>query len=351
MPYKRGQTWIGQIRKNDKRMEKRFKTRQEALNWEVDQRKKPEESWKTPLEYSLGQWANEYLKFAEAKFSDQTFMEKKIVFKLFFNSQDPNQLIKVLTSGKILAHLQIQAKARSGHAANKDRKNLVAAWNWGRKYLEGFPNTNPCLVDKFPEVRQPRYVPPEKDFWKVYDQAQGQDKTMLLAYLHLAARRRELFKLTWEDVDFSESRARLWTRKRQDGTYEFDWLPLTDDLFNALLVHRQGSKSEWVFTDPETGGPYQYRLHWMKRLCGRAEVRHFGIHAIRHLTASILAQSNVPMVQIQAILRHKSLSTTEKYIKRLDGLKPALQLLSRNKKPSSEPSLRNSEKAVLEVVK
>jgi hypothetical protein len=28
--------------------------------------------------------------------------------------------------------------------------------------------------------RQPRYVPPEEDFWKVYEKAEGQDKVMLL---------------------------------------------------------------------------------------------------------------------------------------------------------------------------
>lgn len=228
---------------------------------------------------------------------------------------------------QVLDYLKNQAKNRSGYAANKDRKNVLAAWNWGIKYL-AMPSPNPCLVDSFPESRSPRYVPPEKDFWKVYETAEGQDKTMLLAYLHLAARRSELFRLTWDDVDFANSRARISTRKRLGGSMEYDWLPMTDELFDALLAHKQVTRSELVFPDPETGQSYSARAHFMKNLCRRAGVRKFGFHAIRHLTASILAQANVPMVTIQSILRHKNLLTTERYIRGLEPVRPALEVLS-----------------------
>lgn len=87
---------------------------------------------------------------------------------------DPDAPVASLTPGKVLAALRIQYEQRSGNAANKDRKNLVAAWNWGMKYL-GMPGPNPCLVEKFPEERSPRYIPPEADFWKVFQQTQGQD--------------------------------------------------------------------------------------------------------------------------------------------------------------------------------
>jgi integrase len=236
-----------------------------------------------------------------------------------------------------LKYLQKQTEERSGYAANKERKNLLAAWNWGIKYLV-FPAPNPFLVDKFPEQRHNRYVSPEDDFWKVYDVVEGQDKVMLLAYLQLAARRSELFRLRWEDVDFAKGEIRLTTRKRLGGSLEEDWLPMLDELHNALLRHRQINKSEWVFPDPKTGAPYLYRQHWMKRLCASVGVRHFGLHAIRHLTASILANEGVPVIVIQGILRHKNSNTTQRYLHRLSELKTALTALSQRKSRLAEPS-------------
>jgi len=68
-----------------------------------------------------------------------------------------------------LAYMSGQAESRSGYAANKERKNLIAAWNWGRKYIDPpLPDKNPFCVERMPEKRTPRYVPSEEDFWKVF---------------------------------------------------------------------------------------------------------------------------------------------------------------------------------------
>jgi integrase len=173
---------------------------------------------------------------------------------------------------------------------------------------------------------------------------------MLLAYLQLAARRSELFRLRWEDVDFGEGKIRLTTRKRMGGSQEEDWLPMLDELHMALLRHRQKNKGEWVFPDPATEGPYLYRQHWMKRLCAAAGVRHFGLHAIRHLSASILANDGVPVIVIQGILRHKNSNTTQRYLHRLSEMKTALKALSKRKSLLEEPSTSTRRRTDLRLV-
>jgi integrase len=264
-------------------------------------------------------------------------LEKRLAFKLLFQFIDPTQPVDTLTPAVILSYLQKQMQERSGYAANKDRKNFVAGWNWGIKYMDPPLNSpNPCLVAKMPEQRTPRYIPPEDDFWKVYSVSEGQDKVMLLAFLHLAGRRSEIFRLLISDLDFENKRIRLSTRKREGGNLEYDWLPMTEELAEVLAkwLEDRPVDSDYVFicTDKTAftkkffGKPFVKRLHLMRRLCDKAKVKRFGFHAIRHLTASCLYKQGCSVGVIQAILRHKSPSTTEHYLKTL-GLEHTRQAL------------------------
>jgi integrase len=175
----------------------------------------------------------------------------------------------------------------------------------------------------------------------VYAVAEGQDKVMLLAFLHLGARRGELFRMEWVDVDWANSRIRLWTRKRKDGAYEYDWLPMTKELRASLRLwwetrpvkdkpHVFLCLDKTAFTREHFGRAFKYRLRFMKRLCVKAKVVPFGFHAIRHLTASTLFNKGYDVGIIQSILRHKSPSTTERYLKSigLERVRDALESLS-----------------------
>lgn len=388
MPYKRGQKWIAQVRKSGMKREKVFQTRKEALNWETKMRRKPVSDWKKKIDtVCLGDWAEKYLDYAQSMFSQETYGEKKSMFALFFENVDPTMPVSKLTRAKVLDYVIKQHDARSGYAANKDRKNLIAAWNWGIKYMEPpLPEPNPCCVDRMPEIRNPRYVPPEDDFWRIYELAEGQDQVMLLTFLHVAARRGEGFRLKLSDLDFSNDRIRLWTRKRAGGNFEYDWLPMTKELKAALLWwlnNRPIKDSPHVFlcldekpvSKEYHGEPFRKRLHFMRRLCERAKVKPFGFHAIRHLSASILYKCGYDIRTIQAILRHRSVKTTERYLKSLglEDVREALEDLSdrrsrvlefkpkarnedvevstKNKKPSEEPSSPQTARPKLVVVK
>jgi hypothetical protein len=65
----------------------------------------------------------------------------------------------------------------------------------------------------------------------------------------------------------------------------------------------------------------------MKRLCKRAGVKPFGLHAIRHLTASTLYGKGYSLAHIQAVLRHKNPKTTERYLRKL-GLEQVREALN-----------------------
>lgn len=351
-------------------------------------RRKPVEEWSGKTDtVCLADWAQKYLDFAEVKFSPKTYEEKRSMFKRFFQEVDPTLSVTDLNKSKVLAYVEKQKKERSGNAANKDRKNLVAAWNWGIVYHDpALPLPNPCLVERMPEVRFPRYVPPEKDFWQVYGIAQGQNRVMLLTFLHLAARRGEVFRIAVPDLDFDNDRVRLWTRKRKDGNFEFDWLPMTKELKDALLWwlgNRPIKDSpsvflcldETPFCREDYGKPFRFRLQFMRRLCDKAGVKRFGFHAIRHLSASILHKLGYDVATIQPILRHKSPRTTELYLKNLGSekvrqaleelsrrksnglefkprvMKEDCEVLSRNKKPSGEPSTPQTARRKLRVVR
>ncbi len=375
MPYKKQGKWIAQVRKNGKRKGKRFKTKKEAVAWEAGTRQKPTNDWIAKIDMiCLGDWAQAYLDYAKAKFVHKTYDEKRSVFRRFFKEIKPVKSVSELNHAKVLPYIIMQSKERSGYGANKDRKNLLAAWNWGMKYMEpGLPAPNPFLVEKMPEKRQPRYIPPEEDFWKVYGVAEeGQDQVILLTLLHLAARRGEVFRLTWADIDFGNSRVRLGTRKRMDGTLEYDWLPMTKELRQAIRwwwENRPIKDKPYVFLCLDVtpfckehyGRPFRERSKLMGRLCDKAKVKRFGFHAIRHLSASILFNLGYEVAVIQTLLRHKSPNTTERYLKShgLEKVREALEDLSRrkgkvlqfkpwetedekslseNKKPSKEPS-------------
>ena len=213
-------------------------------------------------------------------------------------------------------------------------------------------------VSKFKEKRHPRYIPPEDDFWAVYNISVDQDRVLLLSYLHLAARKAELFRLKRSDLDFSNCRVRLWTRKREDGQWDYDWLPMTTELTAALqwwvkeLIETPDWDGEHVFINLNPvkpnlcyyGKPFTKRRNFTKRLCERAGVKYFDYHSIRHLTAIVLYRAGCTVGHIQTVLRHKNPTTTERYLKRLglelvrdpmeDGLKLPAKIISF--KPSTE---------------
>lgn len=335
------------VQVNGVRMEKVFPddsktSHRAAIKWEDETREKLKKGlMRTDMvSPTLLEWATDYMDSSKERHAKKTYEEKVAAFKRLIRKFGKNIQVSDVSIADAMEYLRDQNRNRSGHGANRDRKNFAAAWKWGRKYMRGFPRgDNPFReADTFPEQRKPRRVPQEEEFWKVYNALEDQqDKLMLLTFLHLGARKSELFRLRVSDINFSRRTVRLWTSKREGGDTEFDELPITEDLKSALSrwIHSRKTKSDFVFVNlsehnfgSETyGQPFTARQHFLRRACRKAGVEHFDYHSIRHLTATILYRAGQPVAFIQRVLRHQSPNVTERYLKRM-GLDDVREKLS-----------------------
>jgi len=313
-----------------------FNTKRKAQAWEGQRRKELEaEKKRTPTDTAFLVLANKYLDHSRKRFVAKTYREKCSLFKRLVQEWGGEIDVMSITPEMCLDYLSKRADETSNNAYNKDRKNLLAFFNWVCKVHR--TQHNPVVfIDRLPESREPRYIPPPADFDKVLLCSSGQDRVMLLTFYHTLGRRSEVFNLTWEDVNFEQRWVRLWTRKRLHGDRQADHVPMNDDLYDALRWQwaNRLKESPYVFVNLDEknrayGKPFTVRRRFLKSLCEKAGVKEFGLHAIRHMVASIMNDTHkVSMKKMQRILRHRSQRTTEIYLHSLEGdLRDTMRLL------------------------
>jgi integrase len=342
MPFKDRGKWRGVVKINGRRFTDSFDTKREAIIWENDFRKNlslPKQSM------SINEFSKKYLSLAQSKYTKHTYKEKVTLADRFKSYVGSNTPIDEILPSHIQGYLLDQANIRSNNCANRDRKNLLAMWNWGQKILD--ISSNPVAkMDRFPHDRKTQYVPPEKDILRLLAVANRKERAFLDCYLCTGARRSEIFRLKWEDVNFEKREICLWTRKTKDGSMEGEFLPMNNQLHESLFWCWQNrtfkeSPFVWLCEDgPHAGQPFNYRRRFLRGLCKRAGIRSFGFHSLRRYVASMLADTHkVSAKTIQRILRHKSLQTTERYIQNLNhDLSGVMSLLSVSQQGSTTES-------------
>lgn len=279
---------------------------------------------------TVTQWANRYFDHVKATMCRKTFNEKRFAFqRLGAFLSDDRSLVGRIRLHVALEHLARVSRAVTGNSANKDRKNLAASWVWGIKYLNLDWDNSFQHVDRFPEDRHPRYVPPLDDFHTVVDLARPRRRQLLLLAFHTAPRRSELWKLMWNEVGFGSGLVGYWTRNRRSGNAEFDELPMSAGLRAKLAEWKLVSGAEDLVFGSRFNGLLDQNNWWLKRLCAEAGVKPFGFHAIRHLAARVAKDNGATIMEVKHPLRHKSIATTPRYILRVKKTTGAVYALVR----------------------
>lgn len=276
------------------------------------------------LERLLG-WGEAYLAHATRTMQKKSVTEKNTVLKAFteFCAEEGIVDLEGVTKPAVYKFLCGIADEKTNNRANVYRKNLLAAWNWGVDFVEGFPKSDWVIssIPDFPVEEAERYVPPEEDVIKVLQKAHGQDLVMLLTYYFTGGRRSELFRLSWEkDVRLAEARIRLTDHKGKNGKKRVRWYDMHPELVKAYAwwLEARPCKVDNVFMQTHChssmGEPFKQRRWLMSRLCDRAGVKAFGFHGMRHKSAAITFKDG-GLANAQLLMGHENATTTDRYVK------------------------------------
>lgn len=133
------------------------------------------------------------------------------------------------------------------------------------------------------------------------------------------ARKRELLDARWNDIDFD---SRIWRIPMTKSGRPLA-VPLSNEAYALLLDLRsrlpnilecpQDMEIEWIFPNPKTNKPFVSIFNAWHTARVKAGLAGLRIHDLRHSFASALVNHGVPIYDVQKLLGHQSVKTTERY--------------------------------------
>ncbi len=248
----------------------------------------------------------------ELKRSKSHFLENKAFFKKLTPLWGRK---KKITRDDVEAYLN-EVALESKSKANKHLRFIRALFSHGVK--RGWLKHNPCTgIERFPEKKKKKYIPSEEDIRLVLELANCEQRRYLLVVAHTLGRIRAINNLRWEDVH--ENYLSLFTRKAKNSDEKEIRVPMNSVLKAILEDMKKHKTGEYVFLNPQTGRPYDYRDKFLPNLCKEAGVEPFMYHSLRHWGASKLDSMGVGLTTIKEILGHERTSTTDLYLQSLRG--------------------------------
>ena len=197
------------------------------------------------------------------------------------------------------------------------KKLLNCAVEWGK-------------LAKVPRIRMLKAgVTDDSDEWllpeevgQLLEAAEAEPKWRTFFFIAVRAglRRGEVFALHWRDIDFDAKRIYVnytvykGTLQTPKGDIK-RWVPLSDDLADALRAWRLRSQGKLVFPNGKgklTTSPSSANKALARVLKG-GRLRHVRVHDLRHTFASHLVLQGCSLRVVQKLLGHSSIKMTERY--------------------------------------
>ena len=170
------------------------------------------------------------------------------------------------------------------------------------------------LISKADETRRERTLTHEEEI-KLLDACSGRRahlRALVITALDTAARRGELFKLKWSDVDFNNDVIRLRATTTKTATARTIGItPRVREELMKLWLESAQDMDDTVFGYGKENSTI--KTAW-KSACRTAGVESFRFHDLRHTATTRLVQTGVPSTLVMKITGHTQHVTFARYV-------------------------------------
>lgn len=183
--------------------------------------------------------------------------------------------------------------------------NLAISWG----YLEQNPAKG---VKKFPEepFRRKRVLSTEEEERLLKAIFPEYLKSMVKIFLNTGLRRKELFYLRWENVDFRNKSLFV----RETKTSKSRYIPMNETVYYQLMKFYETRKNDdLVFVNLKTGKGFVCIRKAFHGACRRAKTRNLTLPDLRRTFATRLLEAGVDIITVQQLLGHSSVTITQIY--------------------------------------
>ncbi len=211
-------------------------------------------------------------------------------------------------------HNERKASGAAAGSANRLLIMMRYIFNLALRWQVSGIKANPCAGVPLLEEnnKKERYLSVE-EAQRLYQAVCKSDNPMLKHIVSMliltGARKREVLDAKWQDFDIERSTWRIPVTKSGKARH----VPLSDGALAVLGALPANPGSHYVFANPETDKPYvtvYYSWNTARKQAGLADVR---MHDLRHSFASLLINSGRTLYEVQHILGHTQVKTTQRY--------------------------------------
>lgn len=255
---------------------------------------------------------DEYLPYAKSYkrswYTDETILRNHIlpfIGRLHMDEVTRGHIVKLLSK-----HRQTHQPASTNRVLILTRFVYNCAIKWEAHGVVKNPSNQ---IESFPvNNKRERYLTNDEAHRLL--KTLEQSDTIMLKYIVTmlmltGARKSEVVNAQWKDIDPA---MRLWRIERnKSGKTRF--VPLSNAVLQLLEQVPRFEGCPHIFPNPKTRKPYQFIYHAWNTARRRAGLEDVRIHDLRHSFASFLINNGRSIYEVQRILGHTQITTTQRY--------------------------------------